>query len=321
MSVTGTPSTTARNRPACATSRIATFTVRLTMRFAESRFTPSVTLVMRGTAGPAGMTRIHPEAAARRDLDRDQAGADALGQHDVDLRDPVGCRVPDVHEPARPAVGRYLILFRSADHGRFSIQSDSAAMRPRGRRHRLAGHALLMLRITGRAGAASTLSAGFRQVIHMYCVQISSSASSWKPCSRANARISSGADADAAPGVVLLGVRRQPVQLASQNPARLENPPRLPQVIEDHFPARDVLEDGVRVDEIELPVGEQREVRPGAVMRVRVRRAAQPLARQADHFVRNIDPVNLAEVAAQRPHASVPGRSRSRARRRAPAAA
>src|ERR1035437_8957460 len=37
-------------------------------------------------------------------------------------------------------------------------------------------------------------------------------------------------------------------------------------------------------------------------MRVRGRRVAQPLPRQADHFVRYVPPMDLAEVAAQRPH-------------------
>ena len=55
---------------------------------------PSVTLVMRGTAGPAGMTRIQPVAPARLQFDRDEAGADSFGQRHVDLRDAVLRRVP-----------------------------------------------------------------------------------------------------------------------------------------------------------------------------------------------------------------------------------
>lgn len=108
-----------------------------------------------------------------------------------------------------------------------------------------------------------------------------------------------GRDADAAPGVVLPGVRREAVQLAPQNAAGLENPPRLTEIAEDDVAARDVLEDRVGVDEVELGVGEQAEVGAGAVVRVRVGRVGEPRAREADHLVGYVDAVDLAEIAAE----------------------
>ncbi len=125
-----------------------------------------------------------------------------------------------------------------------------------------------------------------------------------------------GRDAHAAPGVVLLRVRGQAVQLAAQNAARLEHAARLAQIMEHHVLAGDVLEDGVGVDEVELLVGKEGQIAAGAVMRERVGRVLQALSGQADHLVGHIHAVDFAEVAAERAHAGVRGHSRFRARRR-----
>ena len=53
-------------------------------------------------------------------------------------------------------------------------------------------------------------------------------------------------------------------------------------------------------------------------MRVRVGRVAQPLLGQADHFVGDVHPVDLGEVAAQRPHQA--SRAAADFERRIPAA-
>src|SRR5256885_9573377 len=53
------------------------------------------------------------------------------------------------------------------------------------------------------------------------------------------------------------------------------------------FAARNVLEDGVGIDEVELLVGEHRQVGARAVMRVRIGCVAQPLLRHPDHLVRS----------------------------------
>ena len=56
-------------------------------------------------------------------------------------------------------------------------------------------------------------------------------------------------------------MRRQAVQLAAQNAARLQHAPRFAQVVEHHLAAGNVLEDGVGVDEVELVVRKLAQVR------------------------------------------------------------
>ena len=74
------------------------------------------------------------------------------------------------------------------------------------------------------------------------------------------------------------------------------------EIIEDHVAAGNVLEDGVGVDEIEILVGEKREVGAGAVVRMRVGGIAQAFVGQPDHLVGDIDAVDFGEVAAERAH-------------------
>ncbi len=63
-----------------------------------------------------------------------------------------------------------------------------------------------------------------------------------------------------------------------------------------------MLEDGVGVDEVERLVGEQGEVGRAGVVQVGVGNGAQFLAGQADHFVGDIDAMDLGEVRAERAH-------------------
>ena len=85
-------------------------------------------------------------------------------------------------------------------------------------------------------------------------------------------------------------------------PPGLRTRARFAQILEDHVAARDVLEDGVGVNEIEFAVGEEREVRTGGAVRVGVGRMAQQFAGAEDHPVGNVDAVNFAEGGGQRAH-------------------
>ncbi len=73
-------------------------------------------------------------------------------------------------------------------------------------------------------------------------------------------------------------------------------------VSEHHVAAGDVLEDGVRIDEIETAVGKELETGARAVVRMRVGRVAQAFGRQPDHFIGNVHAVDLAEMAAHGAH-------------------
>ncbi len=109
-------------------------------------------------------------------------------------------------------------------------------------------------------------------------------------------------DAHAAPSIVRARVRRQAVQLAAQYPAGPEHAVRFAQVVEHHVAAGDVLEHGVGIDEIEAVIGKELEAGARAVMRVRVGRVAQTLARQPYHFVGHIHAVDLREAPAHGAH-------------------
>ena len=77
---------------------------------------------------------------------------------------------------------------------------------------------------------------------------------------------------------------------------------RFAQVVEHHLAAGDVLEHRVGVDEIEAVVGEELKAVARAVMRMRVGRVAQTLARQPDHFIGYVHAVDLREVPAHGAH-------------------
>ena len=105
---------------------------------------------------------------------------------------------------------------------------------------------------------------------------------------------------------------------SANDAAGLQDARRFAQVAEDDVAARDVLEDGVGVDEVELRVGEQAEVGAGAVVRVRVgsvvragrARAESSRRRRRRHGSRRSSGIGAQEAARDR--------SRSRARRRGP---
>ena len=153
-------------------------------------------------------------------------------------------------------------------------------------------------RRTPRRGSAAGLAAGHPHILGPDLLQPQK-----LPAARAGHLANFvGGDAHPAPGVVLAGVGRQPVDVDGQNTARLEDAPGFVQVTENHFAAGDVLEHGVGVDEVEARVRERCQVRAGAVMRKRVGHAGQPFPRQADHLVGDIDAVDFGEMPAHGAH-------------------
>ena len=76
----------------------------------------------------------------------------------------------------------------------------------------------------------------------------------------------------------------------------------LAQIVKHDGPARDVLKHDVGVYEIEVLVFEQAEVCAGGDVNVSVGHVAEALTGESCHFVRNVDTVNLAEVAAHGEH-------------------
>ena len=80
--------------------------------------------------------------------------------------------------------------------------------------------------------------------------------------------------------------------------ARLQNPKRLPKVRKYDRCRWDVLEHGVGVNEPKVPVWKLRQIAAAGVVREGVRDSGQLLPGQGDHFVRNIDSMNLCEEPA-----------------------
>ncbi len=171
------------------------------MRVPESRLMPSVTVVMRGTEGPAGMIRTHAGSATG-------CPSHTISTCTMPVRKPSGsatftCAMPSfsgspmyIRRQARPSAVT-VIWFKSISSGRFSTHSESAARGPRTGATASPVRALEMRRITDARGTrrpakdAVQPAGRLRQVIHMYCVQICSTTSSCMSWSRANCRISS----------------------------------------------------------------------------------------------------------------------------------
>src|ERR1035438_4279463 len=232
---------------------MVTFTDPVTMRVPESKLMPSAMVVTRGTEGPAGMIRTHagsatgwpshtistatrpggaggtPPPPRRRGeglakphhFHRHQAGARTFGQGNIDLRDAVLFRLTDVHEAARAAIG--------SDGHVVQIGFVGQPFHPQGERRQGAAHRRRGFsgeRVAdpaddrtardppssqGRAPSRRTLAAGdphvlrpdllHHQQLHVLVAR--------------KLRDLVRGDTYAVPGVVLFGVRGQPVYLAA----------------------------------------------------------------------------------------------------------
>lgn len=95
---------------------------------------------------------------------------------------------------------------------------------------------------------------------------------------------------------------RQSVKLHPDQAAGPHNAVNLAQVFEDDVAAGDVLEDRVGIHEIERLVFKSGKARAVRDAQMGVRDAAQLVASERDHFVGDVDAVDLDEVTAHRPH-------------------
>src|SRR6185437_12473762 len=109
-----------------------------------------------------------------------------------------------------------------------------------------------------------------------------------------------GRDAGAFPCGVSAGGFGQAIDVKVGKAAGLEDANGFAQIGEDDISARDVLENGVGVDEIEVIVGKKREVRAGGGVEVSRGEVRESSPRLGDHFGRDIDAMDFAEVAAHR---------------------
>src|SRR5580658_7769033 len=111
-----------------------------------------------------------------------------------------------------------------------------------------------------------------------------------------------GADSDTFPSGIGFGGLWQPINLKPRESTRFQYAYGFAQVGEDHVGAGNVLEHRVRVDEIEVGGRELREVAAAGVVRVRPGDVTQFFACLRDHFIGDVDAVDLAEVAAHGTH-------------------
>ena len=96
--------------------------------------------------------------------------------------------------------------------------------------------------------------------------------------------------------------RRSAAQLAAQYAANFERAARLGQVIPHDFRIGDVLENGVGIDEIELPISRHGQVCAVGDVHMGVGRAAQAVPRHSGHFLGDIHPVDFPEMPAHGQH-------------------
>src|ERR1035437_261419 len=111
-----------------------------------------------------------------------------------------------------------------------------------------------------------------------------------------------GFESNSAPRIVLAGDPLETVELHAGHAAAAENSARFRQVIEDDFAARDVLEDGIRVHEVEGLILESLQIRPAGRMRVGVCDAGEIPLSESNHPLGYVHTMNFTEVRAQGQH-------------------